>query len=892
MPTSTTGRRRRVRTRTGEASVKSSGLSVGTKRARFDASRLREDSDAFKVDSDDATRIVGTPYDLQSLARVREQSNILPQCIGAMVTNIASHGFKVVPIREGIRMQKQEEDLLSSFVESANVEESLTTVHSKVIDNYEAYGFAFYELVRNMKGQPSLLKAAKSSNIRLTSRQTSAIEVSSTVYRNGRRQTVREFRRLRRYVQQIGTNKTYFKEFGDPRRMSYKTGKYEDTEYKVPKGEEATELLHRRQYSEDAYGLPRWISQLPSILGSRESEEVNLRYFEDNTVPPMVMTVAGGRLTRSSFQELKDMLERQGVGRERQNKILLLEAVPEVTDLEGKGSVQLKIEKLTSERPSDGLFKEYDDSNMAKVRSSFRLPPVVLGQSQDVTFACYDDQTETLTDSGWVTIDQWRDGMKVACYDKDTGDISFHDPENGILVYDVEDLEMYRIQSTQQDLLITPNHRMLSATKKDGEYVVEKIEDVADKSRSYFKTSGLYSKGLDYDVVDYFSVPTSEYHGGVAAKDEDIVFIPSCLFMEWLGCFIADGCITQRGCAIKIGAKKERKVLAFASLHEELEDYGFRVRISEEKAGTYYTISHKGMAQLFAEVAGDCSETKTIPNLAFGYSSTDLRVLFDALMFCDGTMDSREGRTSGSYSTVSRSLADSFQRLAVLMGYRTLLRTDRPGEYGVRPVYRILLSQKATCQILTSKHIRRETYTGRVYCFSVPTGIFVTRRNGKVAFQGNTANVSAYLAETQVFQPERKGHDEFLNKTFVNHPKGLGLKTVKLESRGPSITNPDEIVKSMTALNVMGALTPRKAVELANKALLIPIEQYPEKGQEEWEEWMDLPISIGQRTALDRTQQTGEGDHTDAEQSVKDPDTVKTEETGEVAPSAVEHGQE
>jgi PBSX family phage portal protein len=506
-------------------------------------SRLQDDEDVFALDKGDAgAKIIPTPYDLLGISQVVEKSNILPQCLNAMVTNVASHGFRIVPIREGVRPQKQEEEMLQSFIESANTEETLEAVQSKVVYNYEKYGFGFYEVIRNRKGQPSLLRAAKSSNIRLTRKQSEAVEVTTVVYRNNRRSTVREMKRFRRYVQQNGNVTTYFKEFGDPRRMSYTTGQYDGDDYKVPKGEEATELLHRRQYSEDPYGLPRWISQLPSILGSREAEEVNLRYFEDNTVPPMIMTVAGGRLTRSSFIELKSLLERQGVGRERQNKILLLEAVPEVTDLEGKGSVQLKIEKLTDQRPSDGLFKEYDDANMAKVRSAFRLPPVVLGMSQDVTFA--------------------------------------------------------------------------------------------------------------------------------------------------------------------------------------------------------------------------------------------------------------------------------------------------------------------------------------------------------------TANVSAYLAETQVFQPERGAHDEFLNMRFVNHPLGLNLKTVKLESRGPAITNPEEVVKSMTALNVMGAVTPRSAIDIANESLLLSLPQYPEKGQEGYEEWMDLPMSIGQRLVMNKTQQTGEGDNTHDGQSGKDQDIKDREKEGEVAPEGVENGQQ
>lgn len=881
---------RRVRKKTAQ----SGGVSVraiSSKVKRADLSRQIEDPEVQITVGD---LVIPTPYNMSTLSSTYESSNMLKQCVAAMVVNTTSYGFRTVPINDTITPDPNEQSLLDSFIESPNIEQSLIGLKKKENADYETYGFSFLEIVRDRSKKVSMLKYCPAYFTRIMKKDKTPIPVTVEIARGGKRTKVTEHKRFRRYVQQIGATKVYFKEFGDPRIMDYTNGEYQTDEYKVPKENIATEILHRGQHSENAYGLPRWISQLPSVLGSREAEEVNLRYFEDNTVPPMMLMVSGGRLTKDSFNVLQDILNSKGLGRDRQNQVILVEAVPETTGLDDKGTVKLDVEKLTDARQSDGLFKEYDESNMAKIRSAFRLPPVAVGLSQDVTFACYDERTETLTDQGWVSVDQWQEGMKVACYDKDTGAIAFHEPENGILVYDVADVEMYRIQSAQQDMLITPNHRMLTATKKDGKYVVERIEEVANRSRSYFKTSGLYSKGLEYDMVDYFSVPASEYKGGIAAKDEEIVSIPSRLLMEWLGYFIADGCITQRGCAIQIGAKKERKVSAFASLHEELEEQGFRIRVSEESAGTYYTVSHKGMAQLFAEIAGDCSERKNIPDIAFRYSSSDLQILFDAMMFCDGHLDTREGRTSGAYSTVSVALADSFQRLAVLLGYRTLLRKDRPGQYGVNPVYRILLSRKETCQILTDRHISREKYTGRVYCFSVPTGVFITRRNGKVAFQGNTANVSAYLAETQVYLPERISQDEVLNKGIINHPNGLGLKTVKLESKGPSITNPDQIVKTLTAANAMGGVTPRTAISVLNETMQLNLVQYPEPGSEGYEDWMDKPISIGMRESMSNTQQTGEGDTTHEEQSGKTQDIKDREKNGEtgIGENAVEHGEE
>jgi PBSX family phage portal protein len=323
------------------------------------------------------------PYDPLFLAQCVERSNMIKQCISAMVTNVALGGYDVGPVRVGVEIDPDEKEELLSFIESPNSEDSLTSIQAKVVEDYETYGYGFLEVIRDRKSRISLLRHCPAATLRLTTRDPEPQLVEFEVSRGKRVSVVHEYRTFRRFVQVVRGVPRYFREYGDLRTLDMHTGKFGKTD----KVNEASEIIHFRQNSTDAYGVPRWINQLPSVLGSRESEECNLRYFEDNTVPPMMLTVAGGRLTSQSYRELTEMLNAQGVGKERQNKIMLVEAVPEREGLDDKGSVSLKLDKLTDARQGDGLFKEYDEGNQAKIRSSFRLPPVAVGLSQDVTFA-------------------------------------------------------------------------------------------------------------------------------------------------------------------------------------------------------------------------------------------------------------------------------------------------------------------------------------------------------------------------------------------------------------------------------------------------------------------------------------------------------------------------
>lgn len=334
-----------------------------------------------------AVVVLPTQYSIARLFQLIEQSNMLQQCIDAYVTNTVQTGWEVEPLYRGKNINEAERMELESFLEHANSEETLADVFEKVMRDKESVGFGFLEVIRDAMDDISLLRHCPSLWTRLCVKDPQEILVEYTISRGRRVTTVKEYRRFRRYVQIVNGVHVWFKEFGDPRRMDYTNGAFEgQSGYQAHR--QATEIYQFKNPSNDSYGLPRWINQLPSILGSREAEEVNMRYFQDNTVPPMLLMVGNGRLTSQSYRELSEALNGGDVGKDRQNKIMLLEVVGEGDSLDSKNSaIELKVEKLTDTRQSDGLFAAYDQANMSKVRSSFRLPPITVGMSQDINFS-------------------------------------------------------------------------------------------------------------------------------------------------------------------------------------------------------------------------------------------------------------------------------------------------------------------------------------------------------------------------------------------------------------------------------------------------------------------------------------------------------------------------
>jgi len=371
----------------GSPEVEARSTIIQVQRAESDTSQQLEYIDEFALAYGSGDFILPPPYAIHRLFEVIENSNALRPCIDAYVTNVVRPGWEIAPIRRDAKVNEGEKAETQSFLENANADEDLPTVMAKVIRDRESVGFGFLEVIRDVSKELSLLRHAPAIITRLCPKHKTEVLVEYSIPRGRRVSTVKEYRKFRRFQQRVMGAVVYFKEFGDPRDMNRATGLFpEDPGYEP--GNSATEIIHFKLPSNEPYGVPRWINQLPSIIGSRESEEVNMRYFQDNTVPPMMLTVAGGKLTNQSYKELTNMLSKGDVGKNRQNRIMLVEAVGVSDSMDGAGTpVQLKVEKLTDSRQSDALFKEYDQANMAKVRSAWRLGSVLVGMGADANYA-------------------------------------------------------------------------------------------------------------------------------------------------------------------------------------------------------------------------------------------------------------------------------------------------------------------------------------------------------------------------------------------------------------------------------------------------------------------------------------------------------------------------
>jgi len=373
---------------------------------------------------------VTPPYDPETLALLFENSSSLRQNVDAYVTNIDAFGHRfepvidldasdadqrianalyveraranagqLVPTPEEVAAKKNEvtehmrieRSRLETFFDFCCVDLSFVTLRRRTRQDIEVMGNGYWEVLRNGAGDIVQLVYIPGFTMRLLPLDPELVDVDTKVKVSELSfDTMKVRRRFRRYVQVFENQLVFFKEFGDSRVLSRRHGLFypsvDELLAKDPGDGPATEILHFKLHNpRSAYGTPRWIGNLLSVLGSRQAEEVNFLYFENKSVPPLALLVSGGRLSAQSIPRIESFIETHIRGKRNFHKILILEAEPAGSGagLEHTGRMKIELKPLTNAQQSDALFQNYDERNMDKVGQSFRLPRLLRGDIRD-----------------------------------------------------------------------------------------------------------------------------------------------------------------------------------------------------------------------------------------------------------------------------------------------------------------------------------------------------------------------------------------------------------------------------------------------------------------------------------------------------------------------------
>ena len=351
--------------------------------------------------------------------------------------------------------------------------------------------------------------------------------------------------------------------------------------------------------------------------------------------------------------------------------------------------------------------------------------------------ACYDAETEILTEDGWVPFPSLRQDTAVATL-TEAGEIEYHIPDEIISYPYIGDL--LRFSNSKYDFTVTPNHRMY-VRSKTGELRFLR----ADEDRHWPAWRVPTGAAFEGEEVEWFDldVPPRDAKVHVARIRMDD-------WLEFLGYYISEGCVHVR-----------RRVREVNGRDYEVNDYNILIAQAEGDSRDrmigclnrlgfkFFTsddhqlrICSKQLAEILAPLgkAGD----KYIPRELLRLSRRQSTILLDALILGDG---SRRG-DSVCYWTKSERLADDVQELALRCGYAAS-KSLTPG----RDIYRVNLRLPVEANLVEPERLR---YAGKVYCVDVKNHVICVRRHGRAAFCGNCYDEGKRCAETLFFDYHRQ----------------------------------------------------------------------------------------------------------------------------------------
>jgi HK97 family phage portal protein len=418
--------------------------------------------------------------------------------------------------------------------------------------------------------------------------------------------------------------------------------------------------------------------------------------------------------------------------------------------------------------PKDMDYKNMSEDMRDRILAMFGVSRTILGTAEsDTNRACYDDQTEVLTENGWKKYYEVKDSEKIAEYDGKKNIVRFAKPL-GKYVYPYKG-KMLHFENSKMDIMVTPDHRMwYRPDHKGAKYRVALAEDLP--KIAYFKAAAPQDDGKD---IALFSLPY--YKKGSHPENKSRNFMMDD-WLEFLGYVISEGGVSSqvRNRVITLYQKKQPHTKKIGACLERLKKTGClnfgSYPDNEDPDGTRFNVYGAPLIFWMHDFIGSYANEKHLPDFVFKLGRRQRQILFDALMVGDGSIDPRDNRKSGYYSTTSHQLADDVQQLAFSLGIQSHAAVHYEAHGNAHTCYRVIFDFGATEQQLDWQHrdMRNEVdYDGIVWCFQTTTGLFVTRRNGKIALQGNTAETADYVFSKRVIKPHMMNMCATLNDRLV-----------------------------------------------------------------------------------------------------------------------------
>src|SRR5437868_2734662 len=306
--------------------------------------------------------------------------------------------------------------------------------------------------------------------------------------------------------------------------------------------------------------------------------------------------------------------------------------------------------------------------------------------------------------------------------------------------------KMYKLTSQLVDIDCTIDHRLYIKKRRRNNFELLPAEDVIGKRVKHKKDCDNNNPDIEYYQL------TNERK----VKMDDL--------LDLLGIFIADG-YAEDG-RIRLSGGKERKIKHIMDVCEKLQ---IKLILDKSKSGIEkskhlntlglgmnHSIYDKELYDFFKPLSVGALN-KFLPDFVWNVSQRQSKILLDSLVSCDGHVKKQTG--SECYYTSSKQLADDVMKLAIHSGIsgRIDIVRKKGTKYDIKckkshlkgtsnaDALAVMLNYSKNTPTMNHGHTKQQNgqkeelydYDGMVYCFEVPSHVFMSRLNGKNVWIGN-----------------------------------------------------------------------------------------------------------------------------------------------------------
>lgn len=333
---------------------------------------------------------------------------------------------------------------------------------------------------------------------------------------------------------------------------------------------------------------------------------------------------------------------------------------------------------------------------------------------------CVSEDTETLTLRGWKHYWEVEETDSIATLNPVSH--SFEWQKLNAVILGNYTGKMKHFTSMSTDHLVTPNHRMY-VKSKNWDWQFKKAEEAPNYHYWDAKVSADSWEGVRPDSVHI--APSSRRPG------LDIVDVES--LSALLGWYVAEGCAED----YRVTICQDRTV-NFDNC-EEIKLLCKNLNLPTTQSQKYIRINHTPFANFIKANLAGTSYFKHIPAWLKNWPPDLLELFMRAYIAGDGTPNGE----SYVVTTASDQLVDDLQEVCVKLGWitRATERKNFPvtivGQDYIGTGRRVGITFKSTKALMGCSDIE---YNGVVWCVNVDNHIWLTRRNGKVIWTGNSGD--------------------------------------------------------------------------------------------------------------------------------------------------------